>query len=292
MSCDFKLSIWDRGWAWNWSAGAGAPKTQFRSPSAAPGGDVPATARQQGTGKIMLGRARSRAQALARLPCRVPRAKNTPSAARPGRSRSHGRPSAGIIGFRRGCVRGLARRTPAVEVALVVLLVVVAARLVVVDKHPRRRVAPQPAPQRRPPATTSCFPEVHVGAVWAVPRACRAGLCRPCGSPGRTNPRPPPGCASVPHSSSRHPRPPRPAGRQRHVHSIADAGPQNQPACRGPSRGAGWRPRHPACPGGTFFRGSVFREQALLTRKGWGVERAPPAVVCYFRALGGTEGRK
>jgi len=44
------------------------------------GGDVPATARQQGTGKIMLGRARSRAQALAtctpRLPCRVPRANN------------------------------------------------------------------------------------------------------------------------------------------------------------------------------------------------------------------------
>jgi hypothetical protein len=44
--------------------------------------------------------------------------------------------------------------------------------------------------------------------------------------------------------------------------------------------------------GGTCFRGSVFREQALLTRKGWGVERAPPAVVCYFRALRGTEGRK
>ena len=55
-----------------WRGGA---KTQFRSPSAA-GGDVPATARQQGTGKIMLGRARSRAQALARLPCRVPHANN------------------------------------------------------------------------------------------------------------------------------------------------------------------------------------------------------------------------
>ena len=44
--------------------------------------------------------------------------------------------------------------------------------------------------------------------------------------------------------------------------------------------------------GGTFFRGSVFGKQALLTRKGWGVERAPPAVVKYFRALRGAEGRE
>ena len=67
---------------------------------------------------------------------------------------------------------------------------------------------------------------------------------------------------------------------------------KNRPACRGSSRGAGWRPRRPACPGGTFFRGSVFGKQALLTRKGWGVERAPPAVVKYFRALRGAEGRE
>lgn len=32
---------------------------------------------------------------------------------------------------------------------------------------------------------------------------------------------------------------------------------KNRPACRGSSRGAGWRPRRPACPGGDFF--SRFR---------------------------------
>ena len=244
----------------------------------------------------MLGRARSRGTSFSHVHSPSPMSslsREQHAVRRPGRSRSHGRPSAGITGSRRGCVRGLARRTPAVKVALVVLLVVVAARLVVVDKHPRRRVAPQPAPQRRPPATTSCFPEVHVGAVWAVPRECRAGLCRPCGSPGRTNPRPPSGCASVPHSSSRHPRPPRPAGRQRRaciqsptlVHKI------NQ-RVEGHLAARGGGPGIRRARGGTFFRGSVFREQALLTRKGWGVERAPPAVVCYFRALRGTEGRK
>ena len=199
------------------------------------------------------------------MSCCVSRANNTPSAARPGRSRSHGRPTAGIIGFRRGCMRGLARRTPAVEVALVVLLVVVAARrLVVVDKHPRRRVAPQPAPQRRPPATTSCFPEVHVGAVWAVPRACRAGLCRPCGSPGRTNPRPPPGCASVPHSSPRHPRPPHPAGRQRRacIQSLTLVHKINQ-RVEGHLAARGGGPGVRRARGGTFFRFRLSRAGAF-----------------------------
>ena len=243
-----------------------------RRPPAA-GGDVPATARQQGDRENHVRPARSRGTSFSHVHSPSPMSslsREQHAVRRPGRSRSHGRPPAGIIGFRRGCVRGLARRTPAVEVALVVLLVVVAARLVVVDKHPRRRVAPQPgAPQRRPPATTSCFPEVHVGAVWAVPRACRAGLCRPCGSPGRTNPRPPPGCASVPHSSSRHPRPPRPAGRQRRAFNR-HAGPQNQPACRGPSRGAGWRPRRPACPGGDFFSRFRLSRAGAFDAKGLG----------------------
>ena len=55
------------------------------------------------------------------------------------------------MGFRRGW---LAPQTPAIEVALVVLRVVVAARLLV-DKHPGAVLSPQPAPQRRPPATLS-----------------------------------------------------------------------------------------------------------------------------------------
>ena len=208
------------------------------------------------TGKIMLGRARSRGTSFSHVHSPSPMSslsREQHAVRRPGRSRSHGRPSAGIIGFRRGCVRGLARRTPAVEVALVVLLVVVAARLVVVDKHPRRRVAPQPAPQRRPPATTSCFPEVHVGAVWAVPRACRAGLCRPCGSPGRTNPRPPPGCASVPHSSSRHPRPPHPAGRQRHAFNRRRWSTKSTSVSRAISRRGVAAPASGVPGGGLFF---------------------------------------
>ena len=54
------------------------------------------------------------------------------------------------------------------------------------------------------------------------------------------------------------------------VHSIADAGPQNQPACRGPSRGAGWRPRHPACPGGDFFSRFRLSRAGAFDAKGLG----------------------
>ena len=191
----------------------------------------------------------------------------------------------------------------------------------------------------------------------SVPRACWAGLCRPCGTPGRTNPRPPPGRASVPRSCTvcqlyaperRPPPPPTPrharpgrstpgatlpvpllcaprvhrtgrcsslylrahvavgwrgVSRRRREGRGNDASPtqcmqspslvhKNRPACRGSSRGAGWRPRRPACPGGDFFSRFRLWQAALLTRKGWGVERAPPAVVKYFRALRGAEGRE
>ena len=141
-------------------------------------------------------------------------------------ARTTRRPPSGSIAVARPAVRGHHRVPPGLCAG---------AR----TADPRRRSGPGRAPcrsrcptrRRRQASAPSCraaarptapparhhvlLPEVHVGAVWAVPRACRAGLCRPCGSPGRTNPRPPPGCASVPHSSSRHPRPPRPAGRQR-----------------------------------------------------------------------------
>ena len=254
----------------------GAPKTRrsislTRSPPAA-GGDVPATARQQGDRENHVRPARSRGTSFSHVHSPSPMSslsREQHAVRRPGRSRSHGRPPAGIIGFRRGCVRGLARRTPAVEVALVVLLVVVAVRLVVVDKHPRRRVAPQPAPQRRPPATTSCFPEVHVGAVWAVPRACRAGLCRPCGSPGRTNPRPPPGCASVPHSSSRHPRPPHPAGRQRHAFNRRRWSTKSTSVSRAISRRGVAAPAS-SVPGGDFFSRFRLSRAGAFDAKGLG----------------------
>ena len=214
----------------------------------------------------MLGRARSRGTSFSHVhsPSSMSSLSREQHAVRrPGRSRSHGRPPAGIIGFRRGCVRGLARRTPAVEVALVVLLVVVAVRLVVVDKHPRRRVAPQPAPQRRPPATTSCFPRStsapcgqfpgRVGQAFAGRAAAQAGpilvLLRAALQCLTARP------ATSSSSSRRSPTP--------CVHSIADAGPQNQPACRGPSRGAEWRPRRPAWPGG----GLVFAVPSFASRR-------------------------
>ena len=140
---------------------------------------------------------------------------------------------------------------------------VVAARLVVVDKHPRRRVALQPAPQRRPPATTSCFPRStsapcgqfpgRVGQAFAGRAAAQAGpilvLLRAALQCLTARP------ATSSSSSRRSPTP--------CVHSIADAGPQNQPACRGPSRGAEWRPRRPAWPGG----GLVFAVPSFASRR-------------------------
>ena len=231
-----------------------------------------------------------------RLPCRVPRANNTPSAARPGRPRSHGRPSAGIIGD--GFPPGLCAGARTAD--------------------PRRQSGPGRAPCR-----SRCPTRRRRQA--SAP-SCRAAARRPTAPPARHHvllPRGPrrrrvgssPGVSGGPLPAVRQPRqdqsssssglrfsasqlvppprPPHPAGRQRRaciqsptlVHKI------NQ-RVEGHLAARGGGPGIRRARGGTFFRGSVFREQALLTRKGWGVERAPPAVVCYFRALRGTEGRK
>ena len=220
----------------------------------------------------MLGRARSRAQALARLPCRVPRANNTPSAARPGRSRSHGRPSAGIIGFRRGCVCGGSYGGPPPS------------------KWPwscschsrcattrRRRQAS--APSCRAAARPTAPPARHHVLLPRGPRRRRVGSSPGVSGgplPAVRQPRQDQSSSSSglrfsatqlvpPPSSSSSRRSPTPC-----VHSIADAGPQNQPACRGPSRGAGWRPRHPACPGGDFFSRFRLSRAGAFDAKGLG----------------------
>lgn len=242
----------------------------------------------------MLGRARSRAQALAtctpRLPCRVPHANNIR------------RPS-GSITVARPADRGHHRVPPGLCAG---------AR----TADPRRRSGPGRAPcrsrcptrRRRQASAPSCRaaarptapPARHHVLLPRGPRRRRVGSSPGVSGgplPAVRQPRQDQSSSSSglrfsatqlapPPSSSSSRRSPTPCIQSpKLVHKI------NQ-RVEGHLAARGGGPGVRRARGGTFFRGSVFREQALLMRKGWGVERAPPAVVCYFRAPGGTEGRK